>query len=102
MQVQCRENRAEVTDDQLASEGAGITSCTGSSWVVERRQRRERRDAPMDRKPPSLPMLRMLLLLPMLRIDAKLPTLSNDAALATDSTLHALSTLQRLRWLSDR
>lgn len=92
-----------MADDQLASEVAGLTSLTGSScWVAERRQRRERRDAPIDRKPPSLPMLRMLLLLPMLRIDAKLPTLSNDAALATDSTLHALSTLQRLRWLSDR
>jgi hypothetical protein len=58
---------------------------------------RERRDAPMDRKPPRLPMLRTLLLLPMLRIDATLPTLSNAAALATDSTLQALSTLQRLR-----
>jgi hypothetical protein len=57
---------------------------------------RERRDLPIDRKPPSLPMLSTLLLLPMLRIDAKLPMLSSDAALATDSTLEALSTLQKL------
>ena len=59
--------------------------------------RRHRRDLPIDRKPPSLPMLSTLLLLPMLRIDAKLPMLRIDAALATDSTLEALSTLQRLR-----
>jgi hypothetical protein len=57
---------------------------------------RERRDLPIDRKPPSLPMLSTLLLLPMLRIDAKLPMLKSDAALATDSTLEALSTLQKL------
>jgi hypothetical protein len=63
---------------------------------AERRRYEWRREAPIDRKPPSLPMLRTLLLLPMLRIDAKLPTLRIDAALATDSTLEALSTLQRL------
>lgn len=58
---------------------------------------RERRGLPMDRKPPSLPMLSTLLLLPMLRIDPKLPMLRSDAALATDSTLEALKTLHRLR-----
>jgi hypothetical protein len=57
---------------------------------------RARRDRPIDRKPPSLPMLSTLQLLPMLRIDAKLPMLRSDAALATDSTLVALSRLQKL------
>ena len=61
------------------------------------RSRRERRDAPTVRNPPSLPMLSTLWLLPMLRIDAKLPMLKSDAALATESTLDALRTLQRLR-----
>jgi hypothetical protein len=51
----------------------------------------------MERNPPSLPRLRMLLLLPMLSTEAKLPMLRMDAALATDSTLDALSTLHRLR-----
>ncbi len=51
----------------------------------------------MDKNPPSLPMLRMLLLLPMLRIDAKLPTLSSDAALAIDRMLEALRKLHLLR-----
>jgi hypothetical protein len=50
----------------------------------------------MDRNPPSLPILSMLLLLPMLRIDAKLQMLRSDAALATDSTLEALRTLHKL------
>ena len=54
------------------------------------------RDLPIDRKPPSLPMLSTLQLLPMLRIDPKLPMLRSDAALATDSTLVALSTLKKL------
>jgi hypothetical protein len=62
-------------------------------WGTER-PHPERRDVPMDRNPPSLPMLRTLLLLPMLRIDAKLPILRSDVALATDSTLDALNTLQ--------
>ena len=45
--------------------------------VVAHRGRRDwdPRDLPIDRTPPSLPMLSMLLLLPMLRIDMKLPML---------------------------
>jgi hypothetical protein len=58
---------------------------------------RARRDPPIDRKPPSLPMLSTLLLLPMLRIDAKLPILRSDAALAIDSRLEALIRLHQLR-----
>ena len=56
-----------------------------------------RRDPPINRNPPSLPMLSTLLLLPMLRIDAKLPMLSSDAALAIDSRLEALIRLHQLR-----
>jgi hypothetical protein len=62
----------------------------------------KRRDRPMERNPPSLPMLRMLLLLPMLKIDAKLPMLRSEAALAIESTLEALSTLHTLLWLKER
>jgi hypothetical protein len=50
----------------------------------------------MERKPPSLPILRQLQLLPMLRIDAKLPMLRIEAALATDNRLTALRTLHML------
>jgi hypothetical protein len=71
----------------------------GIVWRVDAHRGRrdwDRRDLPIDRTPPSLPMLSMLLLLPMLRIDIKLPMLRIEAALATDSTLEALSTLQKL------
>jgi hypothetical protein len=57
----------------------------------------DRRDEPMDRKPPSLPMLSTLALLPTLSTEAKLPTLRTDAALPTLRTLVALSTDQKLR-----
>jgi hypothetical protein len=73
-----------VSDDKLALAATSLSDHCA------------RRDLPMHRNPPSLPMLSMLLLLPMLRIDAKLPMLRSDAALATDSTLEALSTLHKL------
>jgi uncharacterized membrane protein len=76
---------------------AGLALVLASSASNRGRPRsRDRRDEPIDRKPPSLPMLSTLILLPMLRIDAKLPMLRSDAALATDSTLEALSTVHRL------
>jgi hypothetical protein len=75
-----------------------VTACSSVEEAADLlRHHRERRCLPMDRKPPSLPMLSTLLLLPMLRIDAKLPMLRSDAALATDSTLEALNTLHRLK-----
>ena len=62
----------------------------------EARAGQARRDPPIDRNPPSLPMLSTLLLLPMLRIEAKLPILRSDAALAIDSRLEALIRLHQL------
>ena len=87
-----------LTKRQLKLDDTRIETDAVVWRVVAHRGRRDwdRRDLPIDRTPPSLPMLSMLLLLPMLRIDMKLPILRIDAALATDSTLDALSRLQKL------